>query len=93
MGSTSAVFVAPSGHIWVADRCGVNSCANSNLAPVMEFDAAGKWNQCSTVRYGLGWEFGCARTWGTAKNAAALPISARTIWPEFGMTARLYSSV
>ncbi len=54
---------------------------------------SGNWNQCSTVRYGLGWEFGCARTWGTAKNAAALPISARTIWPEFGMTARLYSSV
>jgi sugar lactone lactonase YvrE len=42
MGSTSAVFVAPSGHIWVADRCGANSCANSNLAPVMEFDPSGK---------------------------------------------------
>jgi DNA-binding beta-propeller fold protein YncE len=42
MGSTSAVFVAPGGHIWVADRCGVNSCANSDLAPVMEFDPAGK---------------------------------------------------
>jgi len=42
MGSTSSVFVAPSGHIWVADRCGVNSCGNSNLAPVMEFDPAGK---------------------------------------------------
>jgi NHL repeat-containing protein len=25
MGSTSAVWVAPSGHIWVAERCGVNS--------------------------------------------------------------------
>src|SRR5437763_15343374 len=42
MGSTSAVFVAPSGHIWVAERCGVNSCANSDLAPVMEFDPSGK---------------------------------------------------
>ena len=31
MGSTSAVWVASSGHIWVADRCGVNSCADSNL--------------------------------------------------------------
>ncbi len=41
MGSTSAVFVAPSGHIWVAERCGANSCANSNLAPVLEFDPAG----------------------------------------------------
>src|SRR5579863_6317319 len=42
MGSTSSVFVAPNGHIWVADRCGVNSCAGSNLAPVMEFDPSGK---------------------------------------------------
>lgn len=42
MGSTSAVWVVPSGHIWVAERCGVNSCANSNLAPVFEFDAGGK---------------------------------------------------
>jgi sugar lactone lactonase YvrE len=42
MGSTSSVFIAPSGHIWVADRCGVNSCAGSNLAPVFEFDPSGK---------------------------------------------------
>ena len=42
MGSTSAVFVAPSGHIWVAERCGVNSCADSNLPPVLEFDPSGK---------------------------------------------------
>jgi sugar lactone lactonase YvrE len=42
MGSTSAVFVAPSGHIWVAERCGANSCAGSNLPPVLEFDPSGK---------------------------------------------------
>jgi sugar lactone lactonase YvrE len=42
MGSSSAVFVAPTGHIWVAERCGVNSCAESQLPPVLEFDAAGK---------------------------------------------------
>lgn len=42
MGSTSSVFVAPNGHIWVADRCGVNSCANSKLDPVFEFDANGR---------------------------------------------------
>ncbi|MEO8098140.1 MAG: peptidyl-alpha-hydroxyglycine alpha-amidating lyase family protein [Acidobacteriota bacterium] len=42
MGSTSAVAVAPSGHIWVAERCGVNSCAASNLDPILEFDANGK---------------------------------------------------
>jgi sugar lactone lactonase YvrE len=28
--------------IWVADRCGANSCAGSNLPVVMKFDAAGK---------------------------------------------------
>jgi hypothetical protein len=27
--------------IWVVERCGGTSCANSNLAPVLEFDAAG----------------------------------------------------
>jgi sugar lactone lactonase YvrE len=42
MGSTSAVSVAPDGHIWVAERCGANSCANSTVAPVLEFDPAGK---------------------------------------------------
>jgi sugar lactone lactonase YvrE len=42
MGSTSAVFVAASGHIWVAERCGANSCAGSKLAPVLEFDPTGK---------------------------------------------------
>jgi sugar lactone lactonase YvrE len=42
MGSTSAVWVAPSGHIWVAERCGVNSCAKSSVDPVLEFDASGK---------------------------------------------------
>src|SRR5712671_4089892 len=42
MGSTSSVFAAPNGHIWVADRCGVNSCAGSTLDPILEFDASGK---------------------------------------------------
>ncbi len=42
MGSTSSVAVARDGHIWVADRCGVNSCAGSDLAPVFEFAPSGK---------------------------------------------------
>ena len=42
MGSTSSVAVAGDGHIWVVDRCGVNSCEGSDLAPVMEFDVSGK---------------------------------------------------
>jgi hypothetical protein len=42
MGSSSAVLVAPSGYIWVAERCGANSCAKSDLPPVLEFDRSGK---------------------------------------------------
>jgi len=42
MGSTSSVLVAPNGHIWIAERCGVNGCAGSSLPPILEFDASGK---------------------------------------------------
>ena len=42
MGSTSSVAVAADGNIWVVDRCGVNSCAGSELAPIMEFAPSGK---------------------------------------------------
>jgi NHL repeat len=42
MGSTSAVDVDPQGHIWVGERCGVNSCAGSTLAPVLEFEPSGR---------------------------------------------------
>jgi sugar lactone lactonase YvrE len=42
MGSTSSVAVTPDGHIWVVDRCGVNSCVGSDLAPIFEFSASGK---------------------------------------------------
>lgn len=41
-GSTNSVFVAKNGHIWIAERCGVNSCAGKTVAPVLEFDEAGK---------------------------------------------------
>jgi sugar lactone lactonase YvrE len=41
-GSLSAVDVAPDGkHVWVAERCGANSCASSQLPPVMLFDESG----------------------------------------------------
>lgn len=43
MGSTSAVAVDSKGHIWVADRCGANSCAGSNVNPIIEFDANGNF--------------------------------------------------
>jgi sugar lactone lactonase YvrE len=42
MGSTSSVFVGANGHIWVAERCGANSCAGSDVAPILEFDPSGK---------------------------------------------------
>ena len=42
-GATSAVDIAPDGKsIWVAERCGANSCAGSNLPAVLKFDETGK---------------------------------------------------
>jgi sugar lactone lactonase YvrE len=43
-GSTSGVGVDRDGvSIWVAERCGANSCVGSNLAPVLMFDANGNF--------------------------------------------------
>ncbi len=41
-GSTSAVFVDSKGHIWVADKCGANSCVGRTENPIQEFDSSGK---------------------------------------------------
>jgi len=42
-GSTSAVEIDKDGtSIWVAERCGANSCANSTLDPILKFDSSGK---------------------------------------------------
>ena len=41
-GSTSGVAISPDGNIWTYERCGGNSCVNSNLAPILEFDLSGK---------------------------------------------------
>ena len=41
-GSTSAVEIDRDGHIWVAERCGANTCAGSPLAPVLQFDRSGR---------------------------------------------------
>src|SRR5258705_12037964 len=41
-GSTSAVEIDKDGRsIWVAERCGANSCAASNLPSILKFDASG----------------------------------------------------
>ena len=42
-GSTSAVEIDRDGKsIWVGERCGSNSCANSNLPSILKFDSTGK---------------------------------------------------
>ena len=41
-GSTSGVSVGPDGNIWTYERCGGNSCAGSNVPPILEFDPSGK---------------------------------------------------
>jgi DNA-binding beta-propeller fold protein YncE len=41
-GSTSAVEIDKDGRsIWVAERCGANSCAGSRLDPILKFDSTG----------------------------------------------------
>jgi hypothetical protein len=37
-GSTAGVDIGPDGNVWAYDRCGANSCADSDLDPVLEFD-------------------------------------------------------
>src|SRR5690242_12708920 len=42
-GSTSAVEIDKDGRsIWVAERCGTNSCADSHLPSILKFDPTGK---------------------------------------------------
>ena len=43
MGSTSAVAIDSKGHVWIAERCGANSCAGSAVNPIIEFDAQGNF--------------------------------------------------
>src|SRR5437660_10468276 len=43
-GSTSAVDIDKDGvSIWVAERCGTNSCVGSTLDPVLKFDKDGNF--------------------------------------------------
>jgi hypothetical protein len=42
-GSSAGVYVDPTGTgVWVAERCGANSCADSSLPPILHFDASGR---------------------------------------------------
>ena len=41
-GSTAGVDIDPDGrHLWAIDRCGANSCAGSNLDPILKIDPDG----------------------------------------------------
>ncbi|NIR34683.1 MAG: hypothetical protein GWN07_01095, partial [Actinobacteria bacterium] len=41
-GAVTGVFPDPDGeHLWVLDRCGANSCLDSDLDPVFRFDLDG----------------------------------------------------
>jgi sugar lactone lactonase YvrE len=40
-GATSAIYPAPDGNIWVAERCGQNSCVGSDLDMVLLMDPDG----------------------------------------------------
>jgi sugar lactone lactonase YvrE len=37
-GNTAGVDIAPDGNVWAYDRCGSNSCAESNVNPIFKFD-------------------------------------------------------
>lgn len=41
-GSTSSVDIDRNGNIWVAERCGANTCAGKTVPPVLQFDHSGK---------------------------------------------------
>ena len=41
-GGTIGVDVDRDGNIWVFERCGGSSCAESNLAPIIKLDSSGK---------------------------------------------------
>ena len=47
--------------IWIADRCGANSCAGSNLPVVMKFDASGKLVRASARHVRLPARHSCRR--------------------------------
>jgi sugar lactone lactonase YvrE len=89
-GSTSAVEIDRDGKtIWVAERCGANSCADSMLDPILHFDETGKLIKS----FGAGmliaphgifvdrddniWVTDCTCTTGGARGAAAAAAPAK----------------
>ena len=90
-GSTSAVDIDRDGtSIWVAERCGANSCAGSSLPSVLKFDASGKLvksfgeglllspHGIAVDADGNVWVTDCACTGtGRARGAAAAPADSQ----------------
>ena len=87
-GSTSAVDVGRDGtSIWIAERCGANTCAGSTLDPVLQFDANGKLvrhfgagllvspHGIAVDREGNVWVTDCACTGGRGRDAVAAPTA------------------
>ena len=90
-GSTSAVEIDRDGKTtWVAERCGLNSCADSMLDPILHFDETGKLIKS----FGAGmiiaphgifidrddnvWVTDCTCTGGGGRGAAAAPAPPAT---------------
>ena len=46
-GWTSAVDIDRDGNIWVFERCGANTCAGSNAAPLVKLDPSGRYLKIS----------------------------------------------
>ncbi len=97
-GSTSAVEIDKDGvSIWVAERCGANSCAGSSLDPILKFDSTGTF----VTSFGAGlllsphgihvdgegnvWVTDCACTGG---SAAAAPGKGHQVY-KFGPDGKL----
>ena len=103
-GSTSAVDIDPDGRsVWVAERCGANSCLGSELPAVFKFDANGRLvtsfgagmfvspHGIFVDRCGNVWVVDCACTVRGARGAdtgAARPAKGHQVF-EFSPTGKL----
>jgi len=89
-GATSAVDIDKDGkHIWVAERCGANSCASSEWPSVLKFDPSGTLvksfgeglllspHGIHVDRDGNVWVTDCACTGGAPAPAAGAPPAAK----------------
>lgn len=44
LGAVSSAYTDAAGHIWIAERCGQNSCVGrDDLAPIHMYDGSGRW--------------------------------------------------